>query len=126
MLLTISVSVIAAIMVVAVLFLIPILLQIRRTAREVEKLSEAARMQIVPLSHDLTVISQEVNGILKSIHRQVDRVGEGIVTVKDTVVRLREVEEEILQKVEKPLLEFATLISAVIRGIEAFSRIVHR
>jgi uncharacterized protein YoxC len=126
MLLTISVSVIAAIMVVAVLFLIPILLQIRRTAREVEKLSEAARMQIVPLSHDLTVISQEVNGILKSIHRQVDRVGEGIVTVKDTVVRLREFEEEILQKVEKPLLEFATLISAVIRGIEAFSRIVHR
>ena len=126
MLLTISVSVIAAIMVVAVLFLIPILLQIRRTAREVEKLSEAARMQIVPLSHDLTVISQEVNGILKSIHRQVDRVGEGIVTVKDTVVRLREFEEEILHKVEEPLLELGTLISAVIQGIEAFIRIVHR
>jgi len=126
MLLTISVSVIAVIMVVAVLFLIPILLQILRMAREVEKLTEAVRIQIVPLSHDLTVISQEVNGILKSIHQQVDRVEEGIVTVKGTVVRLREFEEEILQKVEKPLLEFATLINAVIRGIEAFIHIVHR
>jgi uncharacterized protein YoxC len=126
MLLTISVSVIAAVMVVGVVFLIPILLQIRRTAREVEKLLEAARMQIVPLSHDLTIISQEVNGILKSIHRQVDRVGEGIVTLKDTIVRLREFEEEILHKVEKPLLELATLINAVIRGIETFSHIARR
>lgn len=126
MILTISVTVIAAIMVVAVLFLIPILMQIRRTAREVEKTLETARMQIVPLSHDLTVISQEVNGILQSIHRQVDRVEEGITSVRGTAVRLQEFEKEIEEKIESPLLQFAALVSAVSRGVEAFIHILRR
>lgn len=126
MLLTISVTVIAGVMVIAVLFFIPSLMQIRRTAREVEKILETARMQIVPLSHDLTVISQEVNGILQSIHRQVDRVEEGVINVRDTAVRLREFEREIEEKIESPLLELATLVSAVTRGVEAFVRMLRR
>lgn len=124
MLLTISVTVIAVVMVVAVLFLILVLLQIRRTARQVEKVLETARMQIVPLSHDLTVISQEVRGVLQSIHRQVDGVEESITTVRDAVVRLREFEEEILPEIERPLLELTTLISAVSRAIGAFARML--
>jgi methyl-accepting chemotaxis protein len=79
-------------------------------------------MQIVPLSHDLTVISKEVSGILQSIHRQVDRVEEGIATVRDAAERLREFEETVLTRVEEPLLELATLISAVSRGVGAFLR----
>jgi methyl-accepting chemotaxis protein len=79
-------------------------------------------MQIVPLSHDLTIISKEVSGILQSIHRQVDRVEEGIATVRDAAERLREFEETVLTRVEEPLLELATLISAVSRGVGAFLR----
>jgi uncharacterized protein YoxC len=126
MLLTISVTVIAVVMVVAVLFLILVLLQIRRTAREVERILETARLQIVPLSHDLTVISQEVRGVLQSIHRQVDGVEESITTVRDAVVRLREFEEEILPEIERPLFELTTLISAVSRAIGAFARMLNR
>jgi uncharacterized protein YoxC len=122
MLLTISVTVIAASIVVVAIVLIPVILQIRRTAREAEKLLDTVRMQIVPLSHDLTVISKEVSGILQSIHRQVDRVEEGIATVRDAAERLREFEETVLTRVEEPLLELATLISAVSRGVGAFLR----
>jgi uncharacterized protein YoxC len=126
MVLTISVTIIAVVMVVAMLFLILTLLQIRRTAREVEKILETTRMQIVPLSHDLTVISQEVKGVLESIHRQVDGVEESITTVRDAFVRLREFEEEILPEIEKPLLELATLVSAVSRAIKTFVRMLSR
>jgi uncharacterized protein YoxC len=122
MLLTISVTVIAASIVVVAIVLIPVILQIRRTAREAEKLLDTVRMQIVPLSHDLTILSKEVSGILQSIHRQVDRVEEGIATVRDAAERLREFEETVLTRVEEPLLELATLISAVSRGIGAFLR----
>jgi uncharacterized protein YoxC len=122
MLMTISVTVIAASIVVVAIVLIPVILQIRRTAREAEKLLDTVRMQIVPLSHDLTVISKEVSGILQSIHRQVDRVEEGIATVRDAAERLREFEETVLIRVEEPLLELATLLSAVSRGIGAFLR----
>ncbi len=122
MLQTISVTIIAAAVVVVAVVLIPVILQIRRTAREAEKFLEMARMQIIPLGHDLTVISKEVSGIVQSIHRQVDRVEEGIATVQDAARRLREFEETVVAIVEEPLLRLATLVSAVSRGIMAFLR----
>src|SRR5512136_2689929 len=126
MLLTISVTVIAASIVVVGIIFIPVILQIRRTAREAEKLLETARMQLVPLSHDLTVISREVSGILQSVHRQVDRVEDGIATVQGAAERLRDFEEAILTRVEEPLLELAALVRAVSRGIGAFLNFFRR
>lgn len=122
MLQTISITVIAASIVVVAIVLIPLILQIRRTAREAEKFLEMARMQIVPLSHDLTVISKEVSGIVQSIHRQVEKVEEGIATVQDAARRLREFEEAIFTIVGEPLLKLAALVSAISRGIMAFLR----
>ena len=122
MLLTISVTVIAASMLVVLIVLTPAILQISRTAREAEKFLETARMQVVPLSHDLTVISREISGILQSVHRQVDRVEGGIATVQGAAERLREFEEGVLTIVEQPLIELATLVRAVSRGFAAFLR----
>ncbi len=122
MLQTISVTVIAASIVVVAIVLIPVILQIRRTAREAEKLFETARMEIVPLSHDLTVISKEVNGIMQSIHRQVEKVEEGIATVQDAAERFRDFEEAALTVVEAPLVRLATVVSAASRGLGAFLR----
>jgi uncharacterized protein YoxC len=123
---TISVAVIAAIMVVGVLCLIPVLFQIRRTAQQVEKTLETARMQIVPVSHDLTILSQEVNGIIQSIHRQVDKIEDSVTTVRDGAERLREFEEDMIQRIEEPFIEMATLLSAVTRGVDTFVRLLWR
>jgi uncharacterized protein YoxC len=109
-----------------IIFLIPVLLQIRRTAREAEKTLETARTQIVPLSHDLTVISLEIKGIVQSIHRQVEKVEDGISTVGDAALRLREFEGRLERIVEGPLLEIAALSRGVIRGVEVFLRILGR
>ncbi len=122
MLQTISVTVIAASIVVVAIVLIPVILQIRRTAREAEKLLETARMEIVPLGHNLTVISKEISSILQSVHRQVEKVEEGIATVQDAAERLRDFEEAALTIVEAPLVKLATLVSAATRGIGAFVR----
>ena len=126
MLLTISVVVIAASFVVLIIFLIPALLQLRRTSRELEKLMDTVRMQLVPLSHDLTAISLEVKEILQSLHRQVDKIEDGVTSVRDSVLRLRKFQEELQQIVEEPLLELASLMKGVIRGVEAFLRILRR
>jgi uncharacterized protein YoxC len=122
MLQTISVTVIAASIVAVAIVLIPVILQIRRTAREAEKLFETARMEIVPLSHDLTVVSKEVSGILQSIHRQVEKVEEGIATVQDAAERFRDFEDAALTIVEAPLVKLATVVSAASRGLGAFLR----
>ena len=126
MLQTISVTVIAASIVIFTIFLIPVLLQVRRTAREAEKTLETVRTQIVPLSHDLTVISLEIKGIVQSIHRQVEKVEDGISTVGDAALRLREFEGKIERIVEGPLLELVALFTGLIRGVEAFLRFFRR
>ena len=48
-LLTTSVTVIAAIMVLVLIFLIPVLLQVRRAAHEAEKLIDSVRLQVAPV-----------------------------------------------------------------------------
>ena len=126
MLQTISITIIAAAVVVVAIVLIPVILQIRRSACEAEKLLETVRTEIAPLSHDLTVISKEISSIVQSIHRQVDRVEEGIGAVGDAAGRLREFEEAVLTIAGGPLLKLPTLISAVVRGIGAFVRFFRR
>lgn len=126
MLLTISVTIIAASIVVFVLFLIPVLLQVRRTSRELEKLIDTARMQLVPLSHDLTAISAEVKRILQSLGRQVDKIEDGVNSVREAALRLKKFQEEVQQIVEEPLFELATLVKGMIRGVEALLRIFRR
>jgi uncharacterized protein YoxC len=126
MLLTISVTVIAASVVLFVIFLVPVLLQIRRTSHELEKLFDTARMQVTPLSHDLTAISLEIKGILQTLRRQVDKVEDGINTVRDAALRLKALQEEVQQIVEIPLLELASLVRGVSRGVEAFLRVLRR
>jgi uncharacterized protein YoxC len=122
-LMAISVTVIAAIMVLALIFLIPVLLQVRRTAHEAEKLIDFVRLQVAPVSRDITAISREVKSVIQSIHRQVDRVEDGIEVVHDMAVRVKEFQLEIKRRIEEPMLQLAAVLGGVKRGVEAIASI---
>jgi uncharacterized protein YoxC len=122
----ISVTVIAAIMILGVIYMIPVLLQIRRAAREAEKLIDSVRAQVAPTSHDIVLISHDVKSIVQSIQRQVDRVEEGVETVHDMTVRLKEFQFEVQRRIEEPLLQIISVFSGVKRGAEAIAGIFHR
>jgi uncharacterized protein YoxC len=126
MLLTISVTVIAAILVVVLICLIPVLLQARRTAHEAEKLIDSVRLQVVPVSRDLGLIARDVKSIVQSIHRQVDHVEDGIESVHDMAVRVRQFQIEAQRRIEDPMLQLAAVFDGVKRGVEAIARIFHR
>lgn len=126
MLQDISLLIIAAALLILVIVHVPVLIQFRRTATEAEKIIETARMQVVPLSHDLTLLSQEVRKILESISRQVESVEEGVNTFRHTAMQLRSLEEELLQKIQKPLLDTAMLISGLFEAIELIRRLFRR
>jgi uncharacterized protein YoxC len=125
-LLTISVTVIAAILVLVLIFFIPVLLQVRRTAHEAEKLIDSVRLQVAPVSHDITGISQEVKSVIQSIHRQVDRVEDGIETVHDMAIRAKEFQLEVKRRIEEPLLQLVAVLGGVKRGVEAIASIFWR
>jgi len=122
----ISVTVIAAILVLGVIFLIPVLLQVRRTAREAEKLIDSVRVQVNPISRDIGLISRDVKSIVQSIHRQVDRVEDGIETVHDMALRVKEFQVEVQRRIEEPLLKLAALLGGLKQGFEAIARIFCR
>jgi uncharacterized protein YoxC len=125
-LLAISVTVIAAILILTLIFLIPVLLQVRRTAQEAEKLIDSVRLQVAPVSRDVIAISREVKSVIQSIHRQVDRVEDGIETVHGMAVRVKEFQIEVQHRIEEPLLQLAAVYGGVKRGIEVISSIFCR
>jgi uncharacterized protein YoxC len=125
-LMAISVTVIAVIMVLALIFQIPVLLQVRRTAREAEKLIDSVRVQVAPVSRDLGLISQDVKSIVQSIHRQVGRVEDGIETVHDMAVRVKEFQSQVKRRIEEPMPQLATVLGSVKRGVGAITSIFRR
>jgi len=125
-LLAISVAVIAAIQVLILIFLIPVLLQVRRTAHEAQKLIDSVRLQVVPVSRDVTALSREVKSIIQSIHRQVHRVESGIETVHDMSVRVAEFQIEVQRRIKEPLLQLAAVYGGVKRGIGTIVSIFSR
>ena len=122
----ISVTVIAAIMVLAFIFLIPVLLQVRRTAKEAEKLIDSVRVQVAPISRDIGLISRDVQSIAQFIHRQADRVETGIETVHDMAVRVKEFQIEIQRRIMKPLVMLTSVLGGFKQGIGTMARIISR
>jgi len=120
MILEISVAIIAFFVVVFVIGLLIALVQIRRTAKEAEKLMETTRQQIAPISHDLTIIVNDLKKIVTSIQKQTGMVEQGVGEIKDTVIRINQFEKTLQEKLQQPIIEFATLISAVSKALRAF------
>jgi uncharacterized protein YoxC len=125
-LLTISVTVIAVFVVILTVFLIPILLQIRRTSTELEKLAGAVRTEVVPLSRDMASFFQEANAILQSLRGNVDKLEEGLDHVRDIAIRLKGFERDVKNRAERPLEKIVSLAGAVWVGVDALLRIFRR
>ncbi len=125
-LLVISITLIAAILVLVVIIWIPVIFQVRRTAKEAEKLIDSVRVQVAPVSRDIGMISRDVKSIVQSIHRQIDRVEDGVETVHDMALRVKEFQIEVQRRIEEPLLQLAAVLGGVKKGIEAITRIFCR
>ena len=125
-LLTISVTVIAAILVLVLIFFIPVLLQARRTAEEAEKLIKSVRVQVAPISRDVGSISRDTRSIIQSIHRQVDRVADGLEIAHDMAVWAEETPLEIKQRIEEPLLQLTAVMGGIKRRVGTMGRIICR
>ena len=125
-LMAISVTVIAAVMVLASIFLIPVLVQVRRTAKEAETLMDTVRVQVASISRDIGLISRDVQSIAQFIHRQADRVETGIETVHDMALRVKAFQIEIQRRIMKPLVMVTSVLGGFKQGIGTMARIVSR
>lgn len=119
MLTSISVTIIAGFVVIFVIALIPVLVQIRRVAKEAERLLEATRQQIVPLSHDVVRVVDDIGDLVKQGQRQMVKVEDSVNAVRETALKLRDVESLFKDRIEKPLLNLIAVVAALIKGTRA-------
>ena len=121
-----SVMLIAGLLLVNTIFLAVFLVKAFKAFSEARKLFEAARLQLVPISHDVTRITTEVKGILASVQKDLDKVGDSLDHVRDTTRNLKEFEYMIQERIQEPLLEITTLLSALIKGGRVFWQTLFR
>ena len=121
-----SVMLIAGLLLVNTIFLVVFLVKACKTFSEARKLFEAARQQLVPISHDVTRITTEVKGILTSVQKDMDKVGDSLDHIRDTTRNLKEFELMIQERIQEPLLEITTLLSALMKGGRVFWRTLSR
>ncbi len=121
-----SVALIAGLMCVITVFLAVVLLKAYRVFAETQKLVETVRLQLAPLTHDLTVILTDVRSIVRTAEREMGKVGESVTAVRDTARNIQRFEAQMQERIERPLLDLTAVLSALVKGSKVFWNQMHR
>ena len=79
-----SVMLIAGLLLLSTILLMVFLVKAFKAFSEAQRFFETARLQLTPISHDVTRITTEVRGILTSVQKDLDKVGDSLDHVRDT------------------------------------------
>ncbi|MFH0926131.1 MAG: DUF948 domain-containing protein [bacterium] len=115
MILTISVTVIAITLLVLSIFLIQLLIQLKMTSQEIERLLTVVRIYVIPIRKDIEGIFDHVNVILDSANKQVNKMGEGLSNVKEISFQAREISDELIK-----------LVKGIMYGVKIFFNTLHK
>ena len=122
MVMTVSVAFIAFCMLLIMIAIVMTLMRARSLLREAEKFVEIARLHVPALMHDVTQISSDVRSIVRSVERDIPKLGLAFDSVRATAKDIHELERAIRDRIEQPLLGLSALIGGVLRGFNAFWR----
>ena len=117
---SISVALIAGLLLLNTISLVAFLIKAFKAVSEARKFFEMAKLQLAPISHDVTKITTQVTGILASVQKQMNTVGDSLSHVRDTTRNLKEFEFMIQERIQNPLLEITALLSALVKGGKVF------
>ncbi|RMD90237.1 MAG: DUF948 domain-containing protein [Calditrichaeota bacterium] len=120
MIISISLVVIAGLLLLNTIFLIMAMVRASQAFREAQKLMEMARLQIAPISHDVTQIISHIRTIVQTAEKEMDKVGDSIEAVRDTARNIKEFESLIQERIERPLLDVTAVLSALVKGGRVF------
>jgi len=120
MILEISVAIIAVFTVIFVVELLIVIFQVRRVAKEAEKLIDTARQQIAPLAHNLNLIVHDAQKIVNSVQTQVGKVEKGVEDIQQLATRFTDFEKQVERKIQQPVLGLVGTASAFLKAFQTF------
>lgn len=103
-----------------VLFAVPSLLQLRRTANSVEQTSNTLNQNLPGILTNINEITTSLTSTTQTVHSQIEglqNVVEKIQEVADDVVQF---ERSIRDEMGSPIIETIATITAFVKGIQAF------
>ncbi|MFQ5637301.1 MAG: DUF948 domain-containing protein [bacterium] len=121
-----SVAIIAALILINTIFIIVALFKAVKAFTEAQKLMEMVRLQLAPITHDVTQILSDVRSIVRSAEKEMGKVGESISAVRDTTRSIQEFEALLQERIEKPLLDMTAVLSALVKGGRVFWNNFHK
>ena len=120
LILTISAATIALCMVIIIFAALGTLLRLRRVLEEVQKFVETARLHLPPIMHDVTQIGSDVRSIVRTVERDIPKLGKAFESIRDTADEIYKLEQMIRKRIQGPLLDASSIFSGFLRGFYTF------
>ncbi|UCE07232.1 MAG: DUF948 domain-containing protein [bacterium] len=120
MLWEISLLLIAIAFLLLSIFAIPMLLQVRRTAKSFELTSKTLNQNLPGILTNLDEITTNLTQTTQAVHDQVDGLKSIVDKFHDMADDVVEFERSIRNEIEAPIMETVTTVSAAIKAIRAF------
>jgi uncharacterized protein YoxC len=124
MIIEISILIICLAVLVLVLFLVPTIIQLKKSAKRIEEVSGQLNQQFPTILGNITEITSNLNTILSSGRQQVESLGEATQNVKTMVNDIVQFERRIRHQVQNPIIETLTTIVAITKAIQTFLTIL--
>ncbi len=105
---------------ILVAFLIPTILQVRRTIKKMEDLSEKLDRDLPDILVNVREISANLSAILQTGRYQAESLGEALDQVRGAMGDIVGFQRRVKREIESPLLRTVDLISAASRAVQTF------
>lgn len=112
-----SVLVVSIAVCALILFLIPSIIQLRKSARRIEEVSLQLNQRLPSILENIDEITKNLNDMMSNGRQQVEKLGHAVDDIVDF-------EKRIKYRVENPLVETLTTIAAITKAVRAFLTIL--
>ena len=101
-------------------YLITVLVQLKKTLGEVERDMKEISTRVVPVLENTEYVTTRLKSIAESIDDQVLTVRDSIGSIRQVAENIVDLERRVQDRIEGPLLDGISFASAVVRGIQTF------
>ena len=120
MIIEISILIICVAVLLLVLFLIPTIIQLKKSAKRIEEVSGQLNQQLPTILENINGITDNLNNILLTGRQQAEHLGEATQSIKTMVDDIVGFEKKIRYQVQDPIIETLTTIVAITKAVRTF------
>jgi uncharacterized protein YoxC len=117
--LVLEIVALSAVSVVSV-YLIVVLIRVRSILDVVEHNMKEINSKAIPVLDNLEFITDKFKTIAETISEQVDGIQHTMSSLKEVADDIVAFERQVQERIEHPVMEVATTIAAIFRGIQSF------